>query len=83
MFSQNVIVGTVKMSWSPAFYDIVGTVKMSWSPAFYDSQTWGNILKDRMGYTPMIETARNPRRPKVAAVITMVNRGKVPTTSVF
>lgn len=30
VFSQNVI---------------VGTVKMSWSHAFYDSQTWENILK--------------------------------------
>uniref|UniRef100_A0A8C6G470 PNPLA domain-containing protein n=1 Tax=Moschus moschiferus TaxID=68415 RepID=A0A8C6G470_MOSMO len=53
VFSQNVI---------------VGTVKMSWSHAFYDSQTWENILKDRMGSSLMIETARNPTCPKVAAV---------------
>nr|XP_005886732.1 PREDICTED: calcium-independent phospholipase A2-gamma isoform X3 [Bos mutus] len=52
VFSQNVI---------------VGTVKMSWSHAFYDSQTWENILKDRMGSSLMIETARNPKCPKVAA----------------
>ncbi|XP_027429579.1 calcium-independent phospholipase A2-gamma isoform X2 [Zalophus californianus] len=52
VFSQNVI---------------VGTVKMSWSHAFYDSQTWENILKDRMGSSLMIETARNPTCPKVAA----------------
>ncbi|XP_007455402.1 PREDICTED: calcium-independent phospholipase A2-gamma isoform X3 [Lipotes vexillifer] len=52
VFSQNVI---------------VGTVKMSWSHAFYDSQTWENILKDRMGSSLMIETARNPMCPKVAA----------------
>ncbi|KAI2547445.1 patatin like phospholipase domain containing 8 [Homo sapiens] len=52
VFSQNVI---------------VGTVKMSWSHAFYDSQTWENILKDRMGSALMIETARNPTCPKVAA----------------
>ncbi|XP_030788025.1 calcium-independent phospholipase A2-gamma isoform X2 [Rhinopithecus roxellana] len=52
VFSQNVI---------------VGTVKMSWSHAFYDSQTWENILRDRMGSALMIETARNPTCPKVAA----------------
>ncbi|XP_021515595.2 calcium-independent phospholipase A2-gamma isoform X3 [Meriones unguiculatus] len=49
IFSQNVI---------------VGTVKMSWSHAFYDSQTWEKILKDRMGSTLMIETARDPACPK-------------------
>ncbi|XP_054420149.1 calcium-independent phospholipase A2-gamma isoform X2 [Pteronotus mesoamericanus] len=49
VFSQNVI---------------VGTVKMSWSHAFYDSQTWEKILKDRMGSSLMIETARNPTCPK-------------------
>nr|XP_007980785.2 calcium-independent phospholipase A2-gamma isoform X2 [Chlorocebus sabaeus] len=52
VFSQNVI---------------VGTVKMSWSHAFYDSQAWENILRDRMGSALMIETARNPTCPKVAA----------------
>ncbi|XP_022448729.1 calcium-independent phospholipase A2-gamma isoform X2 [Delphinapterus leucas] len=68
VFSQNVI---------------VGTVKMSWSHAFYDSQTWENILKDRMGSSLMIETARNPMCPKVAAVSTLVNRGITPKAFVF
>lgn len=68
VFSQNVI---------------VGTVKMSWSHAFYDSQTWENILKDRMGSSVMIETARNPTCPKVAAVSTIVNRGITPKAFVF
>ncbi|XP_061027668.1 calcium-independent phospholipase A2-gamma [Eubalaena glacialis] len=68
VFSQNVI---------------VGTVKMSWSHAFYDSQTWENILKDRMGSSLMIETARNPMCPKVAAVSTIVNRGITPKAFVF
>lgn len=54
---------------------------MNWSPAFYDSQTFGNILKDRMGYTLMIGIARNPRSLKVAAVGTMVNRGIMPKTA--
>ncbi|XP_045144569.1 calcium-independent phospholipase A2-gamma isoform X3 [Echinops telfairi] len=49
VFSQNVI---------------VGTVKMSWSHAFYDSKTWEKILKDKMGSALMIETARNPTCPK-------------------
>ncbi|XP_007942448.1 calcium-independent phospholipase A2-gamma [Orycteropus afer afer] len=68
VFSQNVI---------------VGTVKMSWSHAFYDSQTWEKILKDRMGSSLMIETARNPTCPKVAAVSTIVNKGVTPKAFVF
>ncbi|XP_006882702.1 PREDICTED: calcium-independent phospholipase A2-gamma [Elephantulus edwardii] len=68
VFSQNVI---------------VGTVKMSWSHAFYDSQTWEKILKDRMGSSLMIETARNPTCPKVAAVSTLVNKGVTPKAFVF
>ncbi|ELK01277.1 Calcium-independent phospholipase A2-gamma [Pteropus alecto] len=62
---------------------IVGTVKMSWSHAFYDSQTWETILKDKMGSSLMIETARNPTCPKVAAVSTIVNRGITPKAFVF
>ncbi|KAJ1163980.1 hypothetical protein NDU88_004427 [Pleurodeles waltl] len=54
---------------------IVGTVKMGWSHAFYDSEMWEKILKERMGSDIMIETARNPKCPKVSAVSTIVNRG--------
>uniref|UniRef100_A0A8C8IYC6 PNPLA domain-containing protein n=1 Tax=Oncorhynchus tshawytscha TaxID=74940 RepID=A0A8C8IYC6_ONCTS len=54
---------------------IVGTVKMGWSHAFYDSQIWENILKERMGEGLMVETARDPKCPKVSAVSTIVNRG--------
>lgn len=54
---------------------IVGTVKMGWSHAFYDSEIWENILKERMGEGCMIESARDPHCPKVAAVSTIVNRG--------
>uniref|UniRef100_A0A1W2Q6C9 Patatin-like phospholipase domain containing 8 n=1 Tax=Rattus norvegicus TaxID=10116 RepID=A0A1W2Q6C9_RAT len=43
---------------------IVGTVKMSWSHAFYDSHTWEKILKDKVGSALMIETARDPLCPK-------------------
>ncbi|XP_069012928.1 calcium-independent phospholipase A2-gamma isoform X1 [Embiotoca jacksoni] len=60
VFSQNVI---------------VGTVKMGWSHAFYDSEIWENILKERMGEGRMIESARDPHCPKVSAVSTIVNRG--------
>ncbi|XP_033882983.3 calcium-independent phospholipase A2-gamma-like [Acipenser ruthenus] len=54
---------------------IVGTVKMGWSHAFYDSEIWETILKERIGSDLMIETARNAKCPKVAAVSTIVNRG--------
>ncbi|KAJ8245679.1 hypothetical protein GJAV_G00273320 [Gymnothorax javanicus] len=54
---------------------IVGTVKMGWSHAFYDSEAWETLLKERMGSDLMIETARNARCPKVSAVSTIVNRG--------
>uniref|UniRef100_A0A6J0U7A0 Calcium-independent phospholipase A2-gamma isoform X1 n=2 Tax=Pogona vitticeps TaxID=103695 RepID=A0A6J0U7A0_9SAUR len=54
---------------------IVGTVKMGWNHAFYDSEMWEKILKERMGSDVMIETARNARCPKVAAVSTIVSRG--------
>ncbi|XP_040886423.1 calcium-independent phospholipase A2-gamma isoform X1 [Toxotes jaculatrix] len=54
---------------------IVGTVKMGWSHAFYDSEIWENILKERMGDGCMIESARDPHCPKVSAVSTIVNRG--------
>ncbi|KAI4802972.1 hypothetical protein KUCAC02_006537 [Chaenocephalus aceratus] len=43
---------------------IVGTVKMGWSHAFYDSAIWENILKERMGEGRMIESARDPHCPK-------------------
>uniref|UniRef100_UPI003AAAB1EF calcium-independent phospholipase A2-gamma-like n=1 Tax=Centroberyx gerrardi TaxID=166262 RepID=UPI003AAAB1EF len=54
---------------------IVGTVKMGWSHAFYDSEVWENILKERMGEGLMVESARNTNCPKVSAVSTIVNRG--------
>ncbi|XP_035532827.1 calcium-independent phospholipase A2-gamma [Morone saxatilis] len=54
---------------------IVGTVKMGWSHAFYDSEIWENILKERMGEGHMIESARDPNCPKVSAVSAIVNRG--------
>ncbi|XP_067110488.1 calcium-independent phospholipase A2-gamma [Osmerus mordax] len=54
---------------------IVGTVKMSWSHAFYNSETWEDILKERMGESLMVESARDPKCPKVSAVSTIVSRG--------
>ncbi|XP_056100397.1 calcium-independent phospholipase A2-gamma [Rhinichthys klamathensis goyatoka] len=54
---------------------IVGTMKMGWSHAYYDSQIWEEILKERMGHGIMIETSKNPKCPKVSAVSTIVNRG--------
>ncbi|KAM3924206.1 calcium-independent phospholipase A2-gamma isoform 1-T3 [Leptodactylus fuscus] len=54
---------------------IVGTVKMGWSHAYYNSEMWEKMLRERMGSDLMIETARNPLCPKVAAVSTLVNTG--------
>ncbi|KAM4677624.1 calcium-independent phospholipase A2-gamma [Discoglossus pictus] len=54
---------------------IVGTVKMGWNHSYYNSEMWETMLKERMGSDLMIETARNPLCPKVAAVSTILNRG--------
>ncbi|XP_061917358.1 calcium-independent phospholipase A2-gamma-like [Entelurus aequoreus] len=54
---------------------IVGTVKMGWSHAFYNSEAWESILREKMGSHILVETSRNPECPKVAAVSTIVNRG--------
>ncbi|XP_057693201.1 calcium-independent phospholipase A2-gamma-like isoform X2 [Corythoichthys intestinalis] len=54
---------------------IVGTVKMGWSHAFYDSEAWETMLKEKMGSHLLVETSRNPDCPKVAAVSAIVNRG--------
>ncbi|KAK9951813.1 hypothetical protein ABG768_017688 [Culter alburnus] len=62
---------------------IVGTVKMSWSHAFYDSQIWEKVLKEKMGSDLLIQTARIPDCPKVAAVSTVVNRGPPVKAFVF
>lgn len=62
---------------------IVGTVKMSWSHAFYDSEAWENILKEKMGSHLLVETSRNTECPKVAAVSTIVNRGTPLKSYVF
>lgn len=54
---------------------ILGTMKMGWSHAFYDSEAWENILKEKVGSHLLVETSRNPECPKVAAVSTIVNQG--------
>ncbi|XP_077425459.1 calcium-independent phospholipase A2-gamma isoform X1 [Vanacampus margaritifer] len=54
---------------------IVGTVKMGWSHAFYDSEAWESMLKEKMGSHLLVETSRNLECPKVAAVSAIVNRG--------
>uniref|UniRef100_A0A4W3IWL6 Patatin like phospholipase domain containing 8 n=1 Tax=Callorhinchus milii TaxID=7868 RepID=A0A4W3IWL6_CALMI len=54
---------------------IVGTMKMSWSHAFYESEPWEKILKERMSENLMIQTARDQNSIKVAAVSTIVNKG--------
>ncbi|XP_073688486.1 calcium-independent phospholipase A2-gamma-like [Garra rufa] len=62
---------------------IVGTMKMSWSHAFYDSQIWEKVLKEKMGWDLLIETTRDPDCPKVSAVSTVVNLGPPVKAFVF
>lgn len=62
---------------------IVGTVKMGWSHAFYDSEIWEKVLKEKMGSDLLIESSRNPDCPKVAAVSTVGNKGPPVKAYVF
>uniref|UniRef100_A0A4W4H0E0 PNPLA domain-containing protein n=1 Tax=Electrophorus electricus TaxID=8005 RepID=A0A4W4H0E0_ELEEL len=73
VFKQNVIVGTVKMGWSHAFYDTESCyclIVIVWSNIISHFQTG-----KKMGSDLMVETSRNPDCPKVAAVSTVVNKG--------
>lgn len=81
VFTQNVIVGTVKMGWSHAFYDseiwetILKLVHRTLSLFFFftilislrPSVTFHlcSIRRERMGEGYMIESARDPNSPKV------------------
>ncbi|XP_067292746.1 calcium-independent phospholipase A2-gamma isoform X2 [Pseudorasbora parva] len=62
---------------------IVGTMKMSWSHAFYESEIWEQVLKEKMGSDLLIETARDIDCPKVAAVSTVVNHSPPVKAYVF
>ncbi|KAL8566256.1 hypothetical protein ACOMHN_046757 [Nucella lapillus] len=52
---------------------VIGTGGLVWNYAFYDSDQWEQILREEVGYKPMIDFARDPMVPKVAAVSTIIN----------
>uniref|UniRef100_A0A8C4Q913 Patatin-like phospholipase domain containing 8 n=1 Tax=Eptatretus burgeri TaxID=7764 RepID=A0A8C4Q913_EPTBU len=54
---------------------LLGTMQMGWRHAFYDSDEWEAILREKMGENLMIEIARDPACPKVAAVSALVSHG--------
>ncbi|NWQ70479.1 PLPL8 phospholipase, partial [Neopipo cinnamomea] len=54
---------------------IVGTVKMGWSHAFYDSDIWEKMLNCHSYINIIIPTNCVPPHHQVAAVSTIVNRG--------
>lgn len=62
---------------------IMGTLKMSWSHAYYDTHTWETLLKEKMGSDLLIKTTRNPHCPKVSVVSTVVNGGPPVRAYVF
>uniref|UniRef100_UPI00358EEA57 calcium-independent phospholipase A2-gamma-like isoform X2 n=1 Tax=Myxine glutinosa TaxID=7769 RepID=UPI00358EEA57 len=54
---------------------LLGTMQMGWRHSFYDSHEWEAILREKMGENLMIEIARDPACPKVAAVSALVSHG--------
>ncbi|KAK7915796.1 hypothetical protein WMY93_011557 [Mugilogobius chulae] len=61
----------------------VGTVKMGWSHSYYNTETWEDILKEKLGHRLLIKTARDELSPKVSAVSAVVNWGTSPKAFVF
>lgn len=61
----------------------VGTVKMGWSHSYYNTETWEDILREKMGERLLIKTARDEKSPKVSAVSAVVNWGISPKAFVF
>ncbi|XP_018529972.2 calcium-independent phospholipase A2-gamma [Lates calcarifer] len=62
---------------------LVGTVKMGWSHSYYNTETWEEILREKLGNTVLIKTARDELSPKVSAVSAVVNWGTSPKAFVF
>ncbi|XP_076448406.1 calcium-independent phospholipase A2-gamma-like [Babylonia areolata] len=52
---------------------VIGAGGLVWNYAFYDSDQWEHILQTEIGHKTMIEFARDPVVPKVAAVSTLIN----------
>ncbi|KAM4610678.1 calcium-independent phospholipase A2-gamma-like [Polymixia lowei] len=62
---------------------LVGTVKMGWNHSYYNTETWEKILREKMGETVLIRTAGDKLSPKVSAVSAVVNWGNSPKAFVF
>ncbi|XP_034447423.1 calcium-independent phospholipase A2-gamma-like [Hippoglossus hippoglossus] len=62
---------------------LVGTVKMGWNHSYYSTETWENILREKLGNKVLIKTARDELSPKVSAVSAVVNWGTSPKAFVF
>ncbi|KAK5863914.1 hypothetical protein PBY51_000901 [Eleginops maclovinus] len=62
---------------------LVGTVKMGWSHSYYNTETWEKILREKMGNRILIQTARDELSPKVSAVSAVVNWGTSPKAFIF
>lgn len=45
-----------------------GATSLFMKNSYYDSDSWTQILKENMGETSLIETARDPNTPKVCII---------------
>lgn len=54
-----------------------GATSLFMKNSYYDSDSWTQILKENMGETNIIETARDPNTPKVCLVATTTNTNRV------
>lgn len=54
-----------------------GTGSLVLSHAFYDTAAWSKVLQQTIGEIPLIQTARDPTCPKIAAISTVVNQPRL------
>lgn len=59
-----------------------GTSNLVWSHSYYDTEMWEQLLRNYIGETPLIRTARYPLMPKLSVISTVVNLPRV-TAYVF
>lgn len=56
---------------------IWGTGNLMWSHSYYDTALWEKNLKEYFGQIELIQSARDPKCPKVATISTIVNQSTV------